>query len=134
MGRGPAADWHDDLAEQAVDRAAKELETAAPDLEVVARVVRPRDVPSRAIPLAELGCEGTCRFEKPHPGVDMGASLAAVTINRDTAAVSVTRLVLVHDVGRMVNPSSSRGSSSGRRRREAAGGCSRSSPTTRRGS
>lgn len=56
------------------------------------------------VQLAALGCTGEHRHEKEAPGFSMGAHLAVVTIDRETAGVKIERLVVCHDVGRVVNP------------------------------
>jgi carbon-monoxide dehydrogenase large subunit len=105
IGGGAVLGAVEDLRLRAVEAAAERLEIAEHDLEVVpGGIVRPRGQPTGGIPLAELGCDGACRYDKPTPSFDMGAMLAVVAIDRDTGRVAVERLLICHDVGRMVNP------------------------------
>jgi aerobic carbon-monoxide dehydrogenase large subunit len=94
-----------DLKRKALAVAAEELEIAEGDLEFgPGAVVFPRGNPSRGVPMAELGCTGHHRFDKPLPIFDMGACLAQVAVDVDTGAVSVQRILVCQDVGRAVNP------------------------------
>jgi aerobic carbon-monoxide dehydrogenase large subunit len=94
-----------ELRAKLLEAASERLEIAVADLELVpGGVVRPRGYPAGGIPVAELGCEGRCVFDKPTPSFDMGAMVALVQVDADTGGVEVRRLVVCHDVGRMVNP------------------------------
>ena len=93
-----------DLHAKAIEAAAERLEIAEADLEVAGDTVRPRGAPGRGVTLADLGCEGEFRFEKPHPSFGMGASLALVSIDRATGDSRVERYVVCHDIGAIVNP------------------------------
>ncbi|MEA2269705.1 MAG: aerobic carbon-monoxide dehydrogenase large subunit [Solirubrobacteraceae bacterium] len=105
IGGGAVVGAADDLWAKAFDAAAERLEISPVDLErAPGGVVRPRGHPTRGIALAELDCEGSCRFDNGAPSFDMGATLAVVAVDPDTGAVAVTRLVVCHDVGRAVNP------------------------------
>jgi carbon-monoxide dehydrogenase large subunit len=105
IGGGAVLGAADDLWAKAFEAASERLEISPADLErAPGGVVRPRGHPSRGIPLADLDCEGACRFDKPAPSYDMGATLAVVAVDPETGAVAVTRLVVCHDVGRAVNP------------------------------
>jgi carbon-monoxide dehydrogenase large subunit len=66
--------------------------------------VRPRGQPSGGLTLSVLGCEGTFRYEQPAPTFDMGATMAFVSVDRETGGVSLEHLVVCQDVGRVVNP------------------------------
>jgi carbon-monoxide dehydrogenase large subunit len=44
------------------------------------------------------------RFEKPHPSFSFGASLSVVAVDPETGRVTPERHVVLHDVGRAVNP------------------------------
>lgn len=52
---------------------------------------------------AELG-EVSARFEKAHPSYSFNASLAVVSVDAQTGAVTPLRHVCLHDVGRAINP------------------------------
>jgi carbon-monoxide dehydrogenase large subunit len=105
IGGGAVVGAAADLWAKAFEAAAERLEISTADLErAPGGVVRPRGHPTRGIALAELGCEGSCRFDKPAPSFDMGAVLALVAVDPETGGVAVERLVVCHDVGRAVNP------------------------------
>jgi aerobic carbon-monoxide dehydrogenase large subunit len=105
VGGGAVVGAVDDLKRKALEAAAERLEIAEEDLEwAPGAIVQPRGNPSRGIRCAELGCEGEHRFEKPLPIFDMGACLAQVTVDPETGAVGMRRLVVCHDIGQAVNP------------------------------
>lgn len=105
IGGGAVMDAARDLRRRALKAAADRLEIAEADLELApGGVVRPRGQPNLGIAVADLGCEGSCVFDKPAPSFDMGAMLALVEVDGETGAVTLRRLVVCHDVGRMVNP------------------------------
>ncbi|MGR6924465.1 xanthine dehydrogenase family protein molybdopterin-binding subunit [[Actinomadura] parvosata] len=56
-----------------------------------------------SVPLADLG-EGWGRFDKPHPSFSFGAALSLIAIDPGTGQVRVLRHLVLHDVGRAVNP------------------------------
>jgi aerobic carbon-monoxide dehydrogenase large subunit len=105
IGGGAVVGAATDLKQKVLAAASERLEIAKEDLEFVpGAVVQPRGNPSLGIPLAELGCTGEHRFDKPLPTFDMGACLAQVAVDRETGAVSVLRIVVCHDIGQAVNP------------------------------
>jgi carbon-monoxide dehydrogenase large subunit len=105
VGGGAVVGAVADLKAKALDVASERLEIAKADLEFAAgAVVRPRGDPESAVRVAELGLTGEHRFEKPLPTFDMGACLAQVSVDRETGAVSVQRMVVCHDIGQAVNP------------------------------
>ena len=105
IGGGAVVGAADDLKRKAIAAAAERLEIAEADLEVgPGAVVAPRGNPGRGLPMAELGCVGEHRFDKPLPTFDMGACLAEVAVDRDTGAVRVERMVVCQDIGTAVNP------------------------------
>ncbi|MGI8507113.1 MAG: xanthine dehydrogenase family protein molybdopterin-binding subunit, partial [Solirubrobacteraceae bacterium] len=105
VGGGAVIGAAAELRRNALDAAAERLEIAASDLELLpGGLVRPRGQPSGGVTVAELRCEGAFRYEHPAPTFDMGATMALVGVDPDTAAVSLQRLVVCQDVGRMVNP------------------------------
>jgi carbon-monoxide dehydrogenase large subunit len=105
IGGGAVVGAATDLKRKALTAAADRLEIAESDLEFgPGAVVHPRGNPSRGIPIAELGCTGHHRFDKPLPSFDMGACLAQVAVDADTGAVSVTRILVCQDIGQALNP------------------------------
>jgi aerobic carbon-monoxide dehydrogenase large subunit len=105
VGGGAVVGAVADLKEKALDAASERLEIAKDDLEFAAgAVVQPRGDPNSALRMAELGCSGEHRYDKPLPTFDMGACLAQVSVDRETGAVSVQRMVVCHDIGQAVNP------------------------------
>jgi aerobic carbon-monoxide dehydrogenase large subunit len=105
VGGGAVVGAVADLKRKAFTAAAERLEIAEGDLEFGAgAVVHPRGNPSRGIPIADLGCTGHHRFDKPLPSFDMGACLAQVAVDAETGAVSVQRILVCQDVGQAVNP------------------------------
>jgi carbon-monoxide dehydrogenase large subunit len=109
-----------DLERNARVAGALALDVDSGELEVdLAQGVR---VPGRAwLALSELGCEGRGRYDKPYASWGMGAHLAVVSVDRETGAIRVERLVACHDVGRMVNPALVRGQFAGGAVQGAAG-------------
>ena len=55
------------------------------------------------IALAEAG-EVSGRFDKPHPSFSFGATLSLVSLDPETGRVVPERHVVLHDVGRAINP------------------------------
>lgn len=105
VGGGAVVGAAADLKRKAFTAAAERLEIAESDLEFApGAVVQPRGNPSRGMPIAELGCTGHHRFDKPLPSFDMGACLAQVAVDRDTGAVAVMRMLVCQDIGQAVNP------------------------------
>jgi carbon-monoxide dehydrogenase large subunit len=64
------------------------------------RAIAPTGV---SMPTADLG-QGTGHFDKPHPSFSFGGALSLVEIERETGRVRVLRHIVLHDVGRAVNP------------------------------
>jgi aerobic carbon-monoxide dehydrogenase large subunit len=94
-------------------RAAAELLEAAPaDLELAGGRVRVRGAPGRSLALGEVagaagGGEGLAAaggFTPPGVTFASGAHLAVVEVDPWVGAVRVLRYVVVHDCGRVVNP------------------------------
>lgn len=107
------------VRERALTLGARMLEAAAEDVELADGMVRARDDPRRAVPLAAIAAAST--FAPPRPGE--GAGLTAleyfapahattasnvhacvVEIDRDTHDVRILRYVAQHDCGRALNP------------------------------
>jgi aerobic carbon-monoxide dehydrogenase large subunit len=105
VGGGAVVGAASALKRKAIAAAAQRLEIAESDLEVgPGAVVAPRGNPSRGLPMAELGCTGEHRFDKPLPTFDMGACVAEVAVDGETGAVRVERMVVCQDIGTAVNP------------------------------
>jgi CO/xanthine dehydrogenase Mo-binding subunit len=105
-----------DARRQLLDIAARHLEAAAADLELVDRAVRVRGVPDRAVAVAELA-RGAMQFGgRDEPVLGRGATatvtrapafaahLAEVEVDAETGQVRVLDHVVVQDVGRALNP------------------------------
>jgi len=57
----------------------------------------------QGVVLAEVG-EVTARFEKPHPSFSFGATFSLVSLDPETGRVVPERHVVLHDIGRAINP------------------------------
>jgi CO/xanthine dehydrogenase Mo-binding subunit len=94
--------------------AAKDLEVAISDLEVVGEVVAVRGVPGRGMRLADVARAWQARGEPLHethlfaPGHAAcfagGAHAAVVEVDVETGVVAIERYVVVHDCGTIINP------------------------------
>ena len=94
-----------DLLERATVAAAERLDVDPEEIELVAGgVARVRGSVERAATFADLGCEGTYRFEKTERSYSMGAALAVAELDPGTGGVTISRCLVVCDVGRAVNP------------------------------
>ena len=105
-----------DARQQVMEIAADELEADVADMEVVDGRVQVKGVPDKAIELADIA-KKTMRFGgKYAPVVGNGrqanttaspgfaAQLAEVSVDAQTGAVTVHKLIVVQDVGRVINP------------------------------
>jgi carbon-monoxide dehydrogenase large subunit len=103
LGGGAIVGAVRDLERRAREAAAALLEAEEDELEVdFEHGVR---LPGQAwIPVSELGCEGQYRFDKARNSFSMGVSLVLAEVDRDTREVKLRRVVVCHDVGRVVNP------------------------------
>jgi CO/xanthine dehydrogenase Mo-binding subunit len=110
-----------DARQQLLTIAAKELEAAVEDLELVDGTVRVRGVPDRSIPISELA-EQTMQFGgKYEPIFGRGstatvarapafaAHLAEVEVDPETGRARLVDHVVVQDVGRALNPAAIEG-------------------------
>jgi carbon-monoxide dehydrogenase large subunit len=101
--------------------AAAALELDDPDdLEIAGSVVRHRDDPSVAIPLADVhlrailgqglpdgvepGLEATAHHEPSDAAYAYGSAAAVVAVDPETGDFDIERFVMVHDSGTVVNP------------------------------
>src|SRR5438552_5168348 len=110
-----------DAREQLFAIAAKHLEAAVEDLEMVDRAIQVRGVPSKAVPIAELAKASMQFGGKYEPVYGRGATativrspafaahLAEVEVDTDTGHVRVLDHVVVQDVGRALNPAAIEG-------------------------
>jgi CO/xanthine dehydrogenase Mo-binding subunit len=105
-----------DARQQVMEIAAEELEADVADMEVVDGRVQVKGVPDKAIELGDIA-KKTMRFGgKYAPVVGNGrhanttnspgfaAQLAEVSVDAETGEVTVHKLVVVQDVGRVINP------------------------------
>ncbi|MBK8900893.1 MAG: xanthine dehydrogenase family protein molybdopterin-binding subunit [Anaerolineaceae bacterium] len=105
-----------DARQQVMEIAANELEADVADMEVVDGCVQVKGVPDRAIQLEDIA-QKTMRFGgKYAPVVGNGrhanttnspgfaAQLAEVSVDAETGEVTVHKLVVVQDVGQVINP------------------------------
>jgi CO/xanthine dehydrogenase Mo-binding subunit len=95
--------------------AAEELEISPEDLEVAEGTVRPRGVPAKAIPLAQIASkvlsfgsrhmpiEGQGRSAQPQ-APQSAAHVSHVRVDAETGAVTLLGHYLAQDVGRALNP------------------------------
>jgi CO/xanthine dehydrogenase Mo-binding subunit len=110
-----------DARQQILALAAKRLEAAEADLEIVDGTVRVRGVPSRAVAVADV-IKMTSGFGAQHAPVfgvaseaittrapAFGAHVAAVDVDADSGRVRVTGYAVAQDVGRAINPALVRG-------------------------
>jgi CO/xanthine dehydrogenase Mo-binding subunit len=100
---------------QTLDIAAKELEAAAEDLDIVDGRVTVRGT-DRAITLAQIGKKGNLYMSKvepvlgvSHPAFSLQApafasQLARIEVDADTGELTLRDFVVVQDVGRAINP------------------------------
>ena len=109
-----------ELRDKTLRIAAMVLQSAGETLEVSGRVVRVRDEPGRALPLADIftraiigqgipeseapGLEATAHFEPTHAAFSFGTAAAVVTVDPDSGEFDVERFVMAHDCGVAVNP------------------------------
>ncbi|MEU8797666.1 xanthine dehydrogenase family protein molybdopterin-binding subunit [Spirillospora sp. NPDC048819] len=117
MGFGAFASRSTPIAGNAALLAARDLRAKAAealgadpdDVEFGAGLVR---AGGASLPVGKVG-EGRARFDKPHPTFSFGGALSLVTVDRATGRVRVQRHVVMHDVGRAVNPALVRGQLAG---------------------
>jgi len=107
------------VRQEALSHAAKALEAAEQDLEIVNGEVVVRgsasgvgcaDGPAARVSLAEIartaegGLSARRTFEVDHMTYPYGVHAAAVSVDEDTGAVTVLRYLVAYEVGRAVNP------------------------------
>ncbi|HLY22182.1 MAG TPA: xanthine dehydrogenase family protein molybdopterin-binding subunit [bacterium] len=110
-----------DARRQILALAAKRLEAAEADLDIVDGIVRVRGVPSRAVAVADV-IKMTSGFGAQHAPVfgvaseaittrspGFGAHVAAVDVDPDSGRVRVSGYAAAQDVGRAINPALVRG-------------------------
>ncbi len=121
---GGAAVHHAALAvrDKALSAAAQMLDASAQDLEITDGIVRLRQRPEPALHLGEIaraltalpgyaipagstpGLEASVTFAPEAMSYCNGCHVAEVEVDVETGGVSVTRYVVVHDSGRLINP------------------------------
>jgi len=98
------------VRQEALKQAAKALEAAEHDLDLVNGEVVVRGDPAVRVSLAELakttqaGLTARRTFEVDHMTYPYGVHAAVVSVDEDTGAVSVLRYLVAYEVGRAVNP------------------------------
>jgi carbon-monoxide dehydrogenase large subunit len=114
------------LREKILEQAAQELEAATADLELVAGTARVKEAPERSIAFGELavranplrggvkpgtepGLEATAYFGPEKGSTASGVHAMIVEVDPETAMVDVQRYVVVHDCGKVINPTIVRG-------------------------
>jgi CO/xanthine dehydrogenase Mo-binding subunit len=101
-------------AQRLLEAAARQLEIAVEDLELLDGTVRPRGTPGRSIPIAKL-VRGNARAGRPpieahghaeDPGLapSVAGHVVRVRVDRDTGDIRVLGDHVVQDVGRVLNP------------------------------
>ncbi|MCC6603814.1 MAG: xanthine dehydrogenase family protein molybdopterin-binding subunit [Anaerolineae bacterium] len=102
--------------QQVMEIAANELEADVADMEVVDGRVQVKGVPDRAIQLAEIAQKtmsfggkyapvvGNGRHANTKSSPSFAAQLAEVSVDEETGEVTVHKLVVVQDVGQVINP------------------------------
>ena len=110
-----------DAVEQIKNIAAKQLEAAPEDLEIVEGSVRVRGVPGTALTLKEIAALSLAMSHDSEPVIGRGGSgitqsapgfaghIAEVEVDELTGAVKVTNYVAVQDVGFAINPAAVEG-------------------------
>jgi carbon-monoxide dehydrogenase large subunit len=110
------------VAEKAKKAAATMLEVAADDLEIVDGEVRVKGVPAMKKSLAQIaqalvgvpgyalpagippGLAAACDYEPPAISYTNGTHVVEAEVDAETGGVRLTRYVVVHDCGRIINP------------------------------
>jgi carbon-monoxide dehydrogenase large subunit len=103
---GGTAIWHAiaDLREKAIEIGADKLGLQPDEVEMADGEVRSIEDPSLSVPVVDLDVEGEYRFDRAVPTWDMGANLAVASVDPETGGVKVEKIVLCHDLGKIVNP------------------------------
>jgi CO/xanthine dehydrogenase Mo-binding subunit len=104
----------EDARAQLIRAAARQLEIAEADLELVDGAVQPIGTPDRAIPIAKLlrsnaraggaPIEGHGATERPGLAPQVAGALAHVRVDEETGQVELLDFHLAQDVGRAINP------------------------------
>jgi carbon-monoxide dehydrogenase large subunit len=110
------------VADKARQAASSMLEVGADDLELVDGVVRVKGVPDLQRSLGDIaqalsgvagfslpanvtpGLAAACDYQPPAITYTNGAHVAEVEVNVETGHARLTRYIVVHDCGRMINP------------------------------
>ena len=104
-----------------LEAAAPILEAPPEVLEIVDGTISVKGRPERRIGLGELVRTkehanhggrtflAACNFTHDHNAPSFGAQFAEVEVNTETGQVTVNRVVAIHDIGRVINPTSAEG-------------------------
>jgi aerobic carbon-monoxide dehydrogenase large subunit len=91
-----------DLIGRAREAAAERLDVAGDDLDYASGALVHED---DAIPLSELGVEGSYRYEPGEAShILMGANAAVVAVDRDSGELELRRYAIAYEVGHAINP------------------------------
>src|SRR5262249_33564838 len=114
-----------DARRQILALAARHLEAAEGDLEIVEGAVRVRGVPARTVAIADL-VKLTSGFGAGHPPIfgvaseaivqrapAFGAHIARIRLDADSGRVRVVDYAVAQDVGRAINPAAIHGQING---------------------
>jgi carbon-monoxide dehydrogenase large subunit len=110
VGGGALKASSEGVKEQAIQLAAGLLEVAVEDLQYLNGGVEVVGVPERRLTLAQIaaaapgGLRQDGNFGGKGDAVPFGASVAVVSIDRETGRVKLERLIVVDDCGTVVNP------------------------------
>jgi carbon-monoxide dehydrogenase large subunit len=110
VGGGALKASSEGVKEKAIQLAAGVLEVAVEDLQYVNGGVEVVGVPERRLTLAQIaaaapgGLRQDGNFSGKGDAVPFGASVAVVSIDRETGRVKLERLIVVDDCGTVVNP------------------------------
>ncbi len=108
----------EDARRQLLDLAAGELHLAPDDLRIVNGIIVSRTDPDRRISIKDLVASPGGRAARtivgrgtfaPRNDYSFAAQFAEVEVDTETGQVSVLRMVAVHDVGRVINPTAAEG-------------------------
>jgi carbon-monoxide dehydrogenase large subunit len=111
VGGNALASSAEGIKHQAIQVAAGLLEVGVEDVAYVDGGVQVVGVPDRRLTLAQIAAESgdaglhqNDNFSAPGDAVPFGATVAVVSIDRETGRVHIRRLVAVDDCGTVVNP------------------------------
>jgi CO/xanthine dehydrogenase Mo-binding subunit len=106
----------EDARQQVFEIAAEELEANLADMEIVDGRVQVKGVPDKALDLGEIASKtmnfgakyapvvGNGRHANTTAAPGFAAQLAEVSVDKETGEVTVHKLIVLQDVGRVINP------------------------------